>query len=93
MIGEGKAGMPYINVGATISGQRPKSKKALREALRDAPGTVEFDGTSPLGPQFSGGVADIPDGATLSVCGPDPYRKRDWWANVSRTSGGRVKVS
>jgi hypothetical protein len=84
--------MPFINVGAYVDGRRPKSKKALKEAIRDTPDKVTFDGTSGMGPQFSGGVANIPVGATLAVTGPDPYNARNWYANVSQ-SGGKVKVT
>lgn len=73
--------MSYINVGAYVNGIRPKSKKALKEALKSAPGTVKFVGTSPFTP-FSGGVSDIPDGAKLSVVGPNPYTNRRWYATV-----------
>ena len=78
--------MTNINTGAYVNGERPKSKKALREALQDAPHTVQFDGTSPLSPD--GGrnyrADEVPEGFVLTVCGPDPYTRRNWWANVSR---------
>ncbi len=79
--------MSYINCGAFVNGQRPASKKALREALVATPDAVSFDGASFLGPQFSGSVAELPAGITLSVCGPDPYRSRKWFANVSLVNG------
>lgn len=83
--------MSYINVGAFINGERPKSKKALREALKGAPETVSFDSTSPMGPQFSGAASAIPAEVTLSVAGPDPYTRRNWFASVTRT-GDTFKV-
>lgn len=81
--------MSYINVGARINGVRVKTKKALREALRDAPNTVEFDSTSPMGPQFNGRADTMPGGGvTLTVVGPDPYTKRTWFASVKRDGSG-----
>lgn len=84
--------MPYINVGARIDGARPRSKKALREALRDAPETVTFDSTSPLGQQFDGTGTQIPASVTLTVTGPDPYAARDWWASVTLGASGKVAM-
>lgn len=81
--------MSYINTGAYVDGERPKTKKALREALRDTPHLVSFDGTSPLSPD--GGrnyrADEVPAGTTLVVCGPDPYTKRNWWAQVVLKDG------
>jgi hypothetical protein len=85
--------MSYINVGAFIDGYRPKSKKALREALRDAPETVRFDGTSSMGDQFDGFADSIPEGISLTVAGPDPYTKRSWFATVTRSAEGKVKIT
>jgi hypothetical protein len=84
--------MSYINVGARVNGARPASKKALREALKDNPGSVTFDGTSPFGEQFSGTVRSIPADATLSVVGPDPYTSRKWYASVTRDAAGKITV-
>jgi hypothetical protein len=83
--------MSFINAGAKdLDGNRIKSKKALKQALSQDPASVVFDGTSPMGPQhFSrpATVAALPEGYTLTVCGPDPYTKRSWWANVTMVNG------
>lgn len=88
--------MAFINVGAHIDGKRPKSKKALKEALRDAPETVRFDCTAAVGPDA--GRSDImgdsiPDGATLTVAGPDPYTSRKWFASVKLSTKGGVSTT
>lgn len=89
--------MSYINVGVFINGERPPSKKALREAVKDAPETVTFDQTA-LGPfRTTQGTyltpAQIQDGETLTVAGPDPYRNRKWYASVTRDlDTGRIVV-
>lgn len=94
--------MSYINVGVFINGMRPPSKKALREALRDAPETVIFDQTALIRNEFNGGPIPggtyitpplIPAGTNLTVVGPDPYRNRKWYASVIRDSDtGRILV-
>lgn len=83
----------YINVGAYINGERPKSKKAVREAVRDHPETVVFDLTSALGPggTIRATAADIGT-ATLVLVGPDPYTRRNFYGNVTATSRG-IKVA
>lgn len=86
--------MSYINVGAwTRDGSRPQSKKALKDALKADPTAIRFEGTSMLGPAFEGTAEEIPAGATLSVVGPDPFTSRRWYATVTRTANGSVKVA
>jgi hypothetical protein len=82
--------MSYVNVGAYVNNRRPASKKALREALRDAPATVKFDSTALMGPRSGDTIkAEPADIGTysLSVAGPDPYSRRDWYATVSVKNG------
>ena len=72
---------------------RVKTKRALREKLRDYPSEVVFDRTENTpGPQRYRGD-DLPeDGTKFSVCGPDPYTNRKWYATVERTDKG-IKVT
>lgn len=88
--------MSYINVGVFINGERPPSKKALREALKDAPETVVFDQTALIRNEFSGVYITldlVPTDTTLTVVGPDPYRNRRWYASVTRDPDtGRILV-
>lgn len=75
--------MAYVNVGAKVNGVRPKTKKALREALKADPRSVTFDNTSPMGPQLVGiNGANVPVEFSLQVTGPDPFTKRNWYATV-----------
>lgn len=88
--------MSYINVGARIDGERPKSKAALRRALTDHPESVQFDPTADLGPRsrsvaIDATVGDI-GGNKLSVCGSDPYTTRNWYATVE-VKNGQIKIS
>lgn len=80
--------MPYVNVGIYDA----TTKAALKQAVKDDPSKVRAYGTSDLGPQWSGRVSDLPEGYTLSVTGPDPYRSRKWYASIKRT-GDRIKVT
>lgn len=87
--------MTYMNVGAYVNGERPKTKAALKRALAENPAGVTFDGTSPMGPQHDdlSGV-NIPVDLILSVTGPDPYRARNWYANCKvNVRTGRVVLT
>ena len=85
----------YVNVGAFIDGQRPPSKKALREALRDAPETVLFDCTEVFG-EYAGrrfrAVEILPE-QKLQVTIPDPYLSRRAFGTVTRNSQGVYKFT
>lgn len=86
--------MGYVNVGAYVDGRRPKSKKAVREALADNPLRVHFDVTSGLGSHagrtFQGD--QVPLGVTLSLVGPDPYTDRRFYGSIVKRPDGRVIV-
>lgn len=94
----------YINVGAkTPDGERIPSKAALKRLLvggkvkgqpvEPQPSEVLFDKTAALGPGDEVYRGDaLPADATLQVCGPDPYEKRDWWASVKFVNG-KIVVS
>lgn len=86
--------MTYTNVGALIDGRDAPSKRALKAALADDLGRVEFYTTSAFGPavSFTGGA--IPQGAVLTVVGPNPYTKRSFYATVKvNERTGRVTLS
>lgn len=89
--------MSYINVGATLYGRRIPTKAKLRAELGpegDWAG-VAFDVTSMLGPRAGEVInATATDIGTdkLTVVGPDPYTKRNWYATVE-VRNGKIKVS
>lgn len=86
--------MRFINCGAlNTSGQRFPTKKALREALSTDPSTVFFDTTSPYDRTGRICGSSIPDDATLTVVGPDPFRNRSWYCSVKKQPDGRIKVA
>lgn len=78
--------MSYVNVG--IEGATTKA--ALRQAVKAQPEKVYAYSTSPLGPQFRGPVSQLPEGTTLTVAGPDPYRSRKWFASIKRSPVGLI---
>jgi len=71
--------------GIWINGTRPKSKKAIKEALT-AGDEVALEATSMFGNEYGGLVADAPDGAYVFV-GPDPYNKRNFYGTLTVRSG------
>lgn len=92
--------MTFHNVGAYVNGERPKSKKAVREAIANGD-YVTFDGTATMFESITGTVADgvlIVNGdvagpsTKLALCGPDPYTKRSFYGTVENVNG-KVKVS
>jgi hypothetical protein len=80
--------MKYVNCGAYVRGSRPKTKKELKQAMKDNPDQVHFDSTEMFHPGGCTGTT-IPTDTTMMVIGPDPFTKRTWYASV--TSDGKVK--
>ncbi len=68
------------------------TKKALKEQVSNDPESVGFFNTSPMGPQWSGPISELPDGVTLTIVGPDPDKSRKWYANIRRVNG-KFKVT
>lgn len=76
--------------GIFIEGRRPKSKKAVREAV-EAGLNVRIEATSWHGNEYDGSVENMPIG-TVSFVGPDPERDRRFYGTITRTTNS-VKVS
>lgn len=84
----------YINVGVRnyTDGKRIATKKALKEMVKADPANVYADSTAIFGTRFHGRITEMPENATLSVTGPDPYNDRKWYANITR-NGDKITVS
>jgi hypothetical protein len=67
--------------GIFIKGQRPKSKKAVREAIAADPSSVRIEATSFFGEPFDGPVSEAP-AKRYDFVGPDPYRLRNFYGNI-----------
>jgi len=84
--------MSWINTGAYVNGVRPKTKKALKEALTNAPETVTFDKTA----HGDSGTLTVDDVLAstdaLSIAGPDPFNKRSWFAAVTASDKHKGRV-
>lgn len=79
--------------GVKIKGQRPKSKKAVKEAMRTDPESVTWDCTDFFGPWkdcvHRGDI--LPDGLSDTFVGPDPYTDRRFYGQLI-TKDGKVTV-
>lgn len=80
--------------GIFINGQRPRSKRALKEALADDPTRVEVEWTSLFAalPSWSR-VSDMPLGSSVTFVGPDPYTRRNFYGTISRKMDGSFRIS
>lgn len=84
----------HIQGGARFeSSNGKKTKTALKAAINADPSKVRLYATSGMGPQFNGSPSDLPDDAEFVVVGPDPYRKRDWYATVKKGVKGKLVVT
>jgi hypothetical protein len=79
----------YINCGAldAVTRERIPSKKRLKELAANEPAQLLFDPTSIYDRQGMMRGDTVPVGVHLSVCGPDPYRARRWWVQVTLKDG------
>jgi hypothetical protein len=77
--------------GIFINGQRPKSKKAVREAVAANPATVRAEATSMFGNEFDGSLAEY-GGGTISFVGPDPYTDRRFYGTITVSAAKGIVV-
>lgn len=77
--------------GVFVDGQRPATKKALREAAADDPARVQVECTSAFTARGTIALTRLPRGKYY-VVGPDPYTSRKWYATIVVAADGRVGV-
>lgn len=77
--------------GVYINYERPKSKKAVKEAAAADPTSVQIEATSMFDNEYNGTLADMPDGSVHFV-GPDPYTSRKFYGTITKT-GDKIKVA
>lgn len=77
--------------GVYINGQRPRSKKAIKEAVANGD-IVTLEATSMFGNEYSGPVNAAPVGR-YNFVGPDPFTKRNFYGSFNVTAKGTVKVN
>lgn len=79
--------------GVFVDGRRPKSKKAVKEAVADNPERVSLEATSLHGGEFDGRVSELPVGGRVQYfVGPDPYTARNFYGQVFKNAAGKVVV-
>lgn len=84
--------------GIFIDGQRPKSKKAIKEALADAAlaPRVFAEATAnifhPEANEWDGPIVCAPVGTKVVFVGPDPHRDRRFYGTITVTDKG-IKVT
>lgn len=78
--------------GIFINGDRPKSKKAVKEAIAANPASVRAEATSWHGDEYDGPVSYLPVGSTVVFVGPDPHRDRRFYGTIKVTANG-IKVT
>lgn len=71
--------------GIFIIGVRPKSKKEVKEAVKEIPHKVRIECTSLHG-GYDGSVENAPDGEYPFV-GPDPFTKRNFYGTITKKQG------
>jgi hypothetical protein len=73
--------------GIFINMHRPKSKKAIKEAI--AAGTAVYaEATSFHGGEYDGPVDCMPVGTKVVFVGPDPHRDRRFYGTIAMTEKG-----
>ena len=70
--------------GIITSNVRPKSKKAVKEALARNPASVWIEATSLFGNEYDGPASEMPEGKTIYFVGPDPYTRRNFYGTITR---------
>jgi hypothetical protein len=78
--------------GVFVQGARPKFKKTLREDIATMPEQVRLEATSFFGNEYDGPLTEAPAG-TYTVVGPDPHRKRDWYATITVGTSGELSIA
>ena len=79
--------------GIKINGQWAKTKKAVKQAVSEAPETVYIVGTSLFGNEYDGPLLDAPNGR-IDFVGPDPYNSRKFYGNIyARGTAGVSSVA
>lgn len=83
----------YVNVGAKFGITDMPTKTTLKRMMKENPADVTFYETSAFGHQHEGDFtgAELKEGLTYSVCGPNAFRDRRWYATV-KLENGKIKV-
>jgi len=64
---------------------RPKTKKALREAVADDPSSVYVEAMAGMPydePDYGGPLSEAPNDQRFTIVGPLPGSEHNWWATI-----------
>jgi hypothetical protein len=70
--------------GIFVNYNRPKSKKEVKEAVASNPGSVSLEATSFFGNEYDGPITGMPENKPCFFVGPDPYKKRNYYGQITR---------
>lgn len=77
-----------MSEGIRINGEYPKSKKAIKDAIKSDPETVTIDTTSAFVDARTFPITVAPIGQRIDFVGPDPYTNRKFYGSITRTATG-----
>lgn len=80
-----------MNCGIYINGERPKSKKAVKEAIATDPQSVTLDITEFMKEQTLS-LEAVKVNHDYYFVGPDPYNSRKFYGTIRADSDGKVVV-
>jgi hypothetical protein len=72
--------------GVYVKGRHVESKKAIKAAVAENPGSVAVHDTSVFYVGVEGRLTDLPDG-TYTFVGPCPYTSRKYYGNLVVKAG------
>ena len=73
--------------GIFINGERPRSKKQIKDVVAVDPHCVlRLEATSLFGNEYDGTLNNAPDGQYTFV-GPDPYTSRKFYGTITKRDG------
>jgi hypothetical protein len=81
--------MSWIEIHVRVNGANPKSKKAIKDAVKSG-ATVTGESVSPFNAPVYGTLDSLPDG-NYTFAGPDPFTRRNFYGQVI-VSRGKVTV-
>lgn len=82
-----------MSYGVFINGERPRSKKAIKEAMKEAPSSVTWQNDAAFGETAGSRFAGdrLPDMNDTFV-GPDPFRDRKFYGQI-KVVDGKVTIT
>lgn len=85
----------YVNVGVKFvgSGSDIPTKSGLKEEIKKLPTNVQVYSVSPMGEQVDTTADKLQKGIKYSVCGPNPFKSRKWYATIEILDNGQVWCS